>query len=1489
MSISKTKNKGLKIPRIFTKNDTDVFDSIEYELRTTRIRNPDGSVVFEMEDVQVPKSWSQLATDVLAQKYFRKAGVPQYKKGQPVMDEFGNQITGAETSIKQVVRRLAGCWTHWGLTNNYFETEKDAKNFEDEISYMLLNQYAAPNSPQWFNTGLHWAYGITGSSQGHYYIDQETKKITQSQDSYTRPQPHACAEYHTQIITEEGIKYIGEIVENNLVGTKVFDGEKFVEILAVQDNGRKETFRIKLKNGNYIDLTEDHLILNAEKRKKEGGIYDWKEVKNVKIGSKLQQPRVLDVKEKNVFEVDLAKAKLAGWIIGDGSVGTYQNVMRLEIISINEDEHNDIINSIEEVFGKEVNYWITEFTTQDTNKIGKRIHLSGKKIHEFVKEYDLLQKSLTARVPKRIIAASPQEKREFLKALFQADGCVRIRKDEHRNSGDITLTTISDELAFGTLQLLNSLGIYSRISKYTDSREDRNNPNQVIIAYGSARESYQEQIGFISTEKMAKLELLNKIISKAKTLPLIKEETIVSIESIGIKHVFDIQTTSEKFLANGVVVHNCFIQGLNDDLVNEGGIFDLVTKEARLFKYGSGTGTNFSKIRGAGETLSGGGGSSGLMSFLKIFDTAAGAIKSGGTTRRAAKMVILNMDHPEIENFIDWKAREEKKVASLVAGSKILSHHLQNILDNAKTGTEITENKALANSIRKALRNNVPINYVYKALQLARQGIYHFEIKEFDTHYEGEAYETVSGQNSNNSVRVPNDFLDAVKRDDDWNLTRRIDGKVFKTLKARYLWDKVATAAWHSADPGVQFDTTMNEWHTCPKGGRINATNPCSEYLFLDNTACNLASINLLKFYDNGTFDTESFRHATRLWTIVLEISVLMAQFPSKEIAQLSYEYRTLGLGYANLGSLLMVMGLPYDSNKGRGMAGAITALMTGQSYATSAELAKILGPFPKYLENSEDMLRVIRNHKRAAFNESRTSYEGLTVPPIGLVDAPEYMVDQVKESWELAMQRGEEFGFRNAQTTLLAPTGTIGLVMDCDTTGVEPDFALVKYKKLAGGGYFKIVNQSVPLALKNLGYEKADVNAIIGYITGFGEIDNAPHINYDSLKKKGFTESMIEKINAEARNAFDIKFIFNKFVLGDDIDNLELKNPDGDILKQLGFTKKQIQEANDYVCGTMMIEGAPLLKQEHLAVFDCANTCGIRGKRSIYYMGHIKMMGAVQPFLSGAISKTINMPKEATIQEVKNAYEEGWKHMLKAVALYRDGCKLSQPLNSVAEEDDPLLMLGNEADDVDETVTPEIVQQQLYKKQKTPLPNRRTGFVQEANIGGHKVFLRTGEYPDGSLAEIFLDMYKEGASYGALLNCFAIAISKALRYGVPLEEFVEAFTFTRFEPSGMVNGHESIRNATSILDFVFRVLGYEYLGREDLVHVLPDKPKEKQKPLPVEQKTITKIDEQASKQKEARAKGFTGDQCGGCGSMRVKRNGTCTLCLDCGSTSGCS
>ena len=1242
----------MRIERKFTEAGKSHYAAVPFREGTSEIRNPDGSVVFSLERFQVPAHWSQVAADILAQKYFRKAGVPVKAKKveensvpswlwRSVPDEEAlaelpeAERFGSETDARQVFDRLAGTWTYWGWKGGYFSTEEDARAFFDELRYMLAAQMGAPNSPQWFNTGLHWAYGIDGPSQGHYYVDFATGEVKASTSAYEHPQPHAC-----------------------------------------------------------------------------------------------------------------------------------------------------------------------------------------------------------------------------------------------------------------------------------------------------------------------------------------------------------------------------FIQSIEDDLVNEGGIMDLWVREARLFKYGSGTGTNFSQLRGENEALSGGGKSSGLMSFLKIGDRAAGAIKSGGTTRRAAKMVVVDIDHPDIEDYINWKVTEEQKVAALVTGSKILSERLNAILKacvncegDGDDCFDPKRNPALKREVKAARKARVPDNYIRRVIQFARQGYTAIEFPIYDTDWDSEAYRTVSGQNSNNSVRVTDEFLRAVEADSDWNLTLRKNGAVAKTVKARALWDEIGHAAWACADPGIQFHTTINDWHTCPAAGPIRASNPCSEYMFLDDTACNLASLNLMAFRkEDGSFDIEAYEHAIKLWTIVLEIAVTMAQFPSRRIAQLSYEYRTLGLGYANIGGLLMASGIPYDSAEGRALCGAVSAIMTGVAYATSAEMARELRPFPGYASNREAMLKVMRNHARAAAGE-KAGYEDLATAPVPLDHAscPDpRLLARARHAWEKAIELGRKHGFRNAQATVIAPTGTIGLVMDCDTTGIEPDFALVKFKKLAGGGYFKIINRMVPEALRKLGYAEEAIARMVKYAVGHGTLAGAPGVNHETLTAKGFTPDKIAAVEKAVASAFDIKFVFNKWTLGEDFvtGTLGLKperldQPDFDLLAEIGFGKREIEAANEYASGAMTLEGAPGLKPEHLPVFDCASPCGRKGKRFLSVESHIRMMAAAQPFVSGAISKTINMPNDASVEDCKEAYLLSWRLALKANALYRDGSKLSQPLNAqllADEEEEQEEVLAAITSDqpqaqramvLAERFTQRVaeleeekarLERQLREGERAKrerLPDRRTGYIQKAVVGGHKVYLHTGEYKDGRLGEIFIDMHKEGAAFRSLMNNFAIAVSVGLQYGVPLDEFVDAFTFTRFEPAGVVRGNAAIKNATSILDYIFRELAISYLDRFELAHVDPQNghtevgPVEGSRTPPAAQiegesrasrgflrkraaqqeklqlasnsrmptvraggvghaletqtgtvapvassalsETVARAVEALTERSEsdliseARVKGYEGEACQECGNFTLVRNGTCLKCDTCGATSGCS
>ncbi|HZT80915.1 MAG TPA: adenosylcobalamin-dependent ribonucleoside-diphosphate reductase [Gemmataceae bacterium] len=1556
----------MQITRRYTAEGRDPFAALNFVPRTSRITNPDGSVVFELKDLLAPEGWSQVAVDILAQKYFRKAGVPAatervpepgvpgwLQRSRPVA---GDPCAGHETDARQVFRRLAGCWAYWGWKGGYFDGEADARAFFDEVCYMLAAQLAAPNSPQWFNTGLYWAYGIEGPPQGHYYVDPQTKEVRRSSSAYERPAPHACLPYDELVNTDRGLIPIGEVVLAVRSGVSLSSYDRFgnpTPIVAGVCNGKRSVVKLDLADGTSIRLTGDHLVFvhNGPGEPKAKYARDLEVGRDHLVLSRVPLlPESLPV-ACGLLQVDNELAWLSGLMVGDGFSGRPPtSTSDTWEVKVNTESELRRVKAVAERHG--LPYTVTDFHW------GHSIRGYGAAGRHFWERLGLWDHANAKVIPGWVFRAGASLVRSFLQGLFDSDG--------HIGPDKVCLSNTSPDVIQKAHLLLRSLGILGVIAEESDPREDytRKDCYYLNIWDRTSREQFARLIGFTHEGKAAKLASYMGKNECGQKAPAV---LVTGRSKAGAELVYDIQTAAGEFWCAGRLVHNCFIQSVSDDLVNDGGIMDLWVREARIFKYGSGTGSNFSSLRGEGEPLSGGGKSSGLMSFLKIGDRAAGAIKSGGTTRRAAKMVVLDLDHPDIEEFVSWKVVEEQKVAALVAGSRLLNRHLNAILKachgwpNAADRFDPARNADLRKAVREAAAACIPSNYVERALQLARQGFTSLHVEEYDTDWNSKAYFTVSGQNSNNSVRVPNAFMEAVERDGPWHLYWRTElekarregrqPRPRKTLRARDLWEQITYAAWACADPGVQFDTTINEWHTCPADGRINASNPCSEYMFLDDTACNLASLNLLRFYDarSGRFDVDSYRHACRLWTLILEISVCMAQFPSVPVAQKSYDFRTLGLGYANLGTLLMVQGIPYDSPQGRAWCGALTALMHAAAYATSAEIAAEVGPFPRYEANREAMLRVIRNHRRAAYNAPKEEYEGLTIPPAGIDPrhCPDYLLEAARRESDRMLELGEKYGYRNAQVTVLAPTGTIGLVLDCDTTGVEPDFALVKFKKLAGGGYFKIINASLPPALARLGYTPKQVEDIVRYCRGAGTLQGCPHVNPASLRAKGFTEDVLRRLEAQMPAVFELGFAFNRWTVGDDFlrDRLglskeQIESPGFDLLAALGFTRQQIAEANAYVCGTMTIEGAPHLKPEHYPVFDCANKCGKNGKRFLPTEAHIRMMAAAQPFISGAISKTINMPHEATLEDVKQAYQLSWRLMLKANALYRDGSKLSQPLSSVADAPDLAAAAGETEAAKAEPVR--IAEKIVYRylAQRRRLPDRRAGYTQKARIGNHKVYLRTGEYQDGSLGEIFIDMHKEGAAFRSMTNCFAIAVSLGLQHGVPLEEFVDAFLFTRFEPNGVVQGNPHIKMTTSIIDYIFRELAITYLGRHDLAHVSPedlrgdamhrdedDEPEfEKEEvvgerivetsavpppkafatprsghlhPLPengngqghnkAARPNGTKAQAMEERIRVARLKGYEGDPCGECGQLTLVRSGACCKCDTCGATSGCS
>jgi ribonucleoside-diphosphate reductase alpha chain len=975
----------------------------------------------------------------------------------------------------------------------------------------------------------------------------------------------------------------------------------------------------------------------------------------------------------------------------------------------------------------------------------------------------------------------------------------------------------------------------------------------------------------------------------------------------------------------------CYISRVEDTLCEKGGIFDFVGREARIFKAGSGSGADFSSLRATGEKLSGGGTSSGLMSFLKMFDTAAGTVKSGGTTRRAAKMVVLKADHPDILDFVNWKVREETKVAYIVAGSIATERNLRAILAAASDTTfpadarlDPTLNRTLAKAIIEAHAAGIPDGIVKQMIDLAAQGITDVALDVYDVDWDSESYRTVSAQNANNSVRIDKRFFDAVDADADWNLTARTDGSIMHTIKARELWDAIAMATWRCADPGLQYDDIINSWHVVPNEGRINASNPCAEFLFVDDSACNLASINYVKFlHEDGTFDITGFQYAVRLWTTVLEISVYAGQTPSEDVARNTWALRPLGLGYTNLGAVIMRLGLPYNSVQARTWAAALGALHLGTAYHTSAEMARQIGPFPAFERNREAALRVLRNHARAA-GALQTPFENLPVPPV----VYEQTIDTAniwqaaRDKWDQVLTMAEKDGIRNAQTVVIAPTGTIGILMGSDATGCEPDLALRKYKKLAGGGYMKFVNESIEPALRRLGYRENEIAAISRYVGGTNSLDHAPHVNPDALREMGLSNTDIAAIQDYLPSAVALDYAFHAGTISTEtrqrlgITDEEMTSPKFSFLKRLGLNQEDIDRASTHVCGNGHVEGAPFLKPEHLPVFDCANS-PIPNGRTISPEGHIEMLAAIQPFVSGGISKTINMPSNATIEDVKRIYRLAYERGVKCIAIYRDGSKLSQPLAT------SLSLLDGTETEAPLTTPLETAERIVYRyiAHKRSMPNKRSGTTQKFTVNGMRFYVRTGEYPEGTLGEIFIDGRKEGAFDRAMLNNFAIAISIALQHGVPLEEFVEAFVHTRFEPNGLVQDHDHIKVCSSLLDMIFRHLGIEYLGLNDLADIKPGTIQDQPTPEPtfIEEvpgdgrygkassnghqsstnghttvpttvrapKPALALATASTQSAKGKLAGYTGDVCTNCGSFRVKLTGSCRQCEACLHSSG--
>jgi ribonucleoside-diphosphate reductase alpha chain len=1225
--------QALSIRRRFTTPGVHPFDTVEWELRDARIGHGD-KVAFEQADVEFPTSWSQNATNIVAQKYFR-----------------GQLDTPArERSVKQMIGRVAGTIADWGRSRGYFATAEDGDAFEAELTYVLLHQMAAFNSPVWFNVGF--------------------------EDS---PQCSACQPWHARVSTPEGMVPIGELVDGEQVGREVYDANGVTRVVAVNANGVKPVMRVRLRNGSFVEATPDHVVKAVGHR---GSEPRWLRVDQLEVGmrmhlhphrAKVGQPALVaaggpaDELLDSVDAVQEAEAALAGWLQADGFVGQYElgtnRSLTIEFQVADDDEYEYVMENLD-VALPDIHRKVREADTQDTRV--RRIRLYGEVVRDFVERWRLIARGAEIRVPDRLWTASHDVIAAYLRSIFQADGWVSLnRQDNGYENARVGFAVIGEQWVEDVQLLLNVLGIYSRRTRKAERRTDQHDMHELAISIGSERARFAELVGFVSRRKSDKL-LRSLTLRNWKRCPDLREEEIVAIEPLGDMEVYDIQTESGEYLSNNVAVHNCFILSVDDTMES---ILDWNTKEGKIFRGGSGSGINLSNIRGSMEPLTKGGTASGPVSFMRGADAWAGTIKSGGKTRRAAKMVVLDVDHPDIREFIWCKAKEEDKAAALRDAG-------------------------------------------------------------FDMSIDGDGFYSIQYQNANNSVRVSDAFMRAVENDEDWHLTARTTGEpIGDPIPARELMREISEAAWRCADPGVQYDTTINQWHTSPNSGRINASNPCSEYMHVDDSACNLASINLMKFRRaDGSFDVEGFEHTVDIVFLAQEIIVGPSSYPTEEIGVNARAFRQLGMGYANLGAYLMANGMPYDSDAGRGTAAAITALMTGRAYAQSAKIAAAIGPYERYEENREAHNNVMRMHRDASY----------AIPDSTCADAA--LLEAARASWEDAVAVGDEHGYRNAQATVLAPTGTISFLMDCDTTGIEPDFSLVKFKELVGGGMMTIANRTVPMALQTLGYN----------------------------------DEQIEQIEAHV---------------------------------------------NEHAT----IVGAPELSDEHLPVFDVAV-----GERAISHMGHIKMMGAVQPFLSGAISKTVNMPQTTTVEDIADAYIQAWKCGVKALAIYRDGSKTAQALRTDAQEpkaaDAEVI-----ADAVAEAVEGMYTQEQLdaamakavtkAKAEVGParrrMPVERQSITHKFSIGGHEGYITAGVYEDGTVGEIFLtDVGKEGSTLRGMMNSFATAISIALQYGVPLETLVQKFSYMRFDPEGITQNPE-IPFAKSMPDYIMRWLASRFLDAD--------------------------------------------------------------------------
>ncbi|MEO6436447.1 MAG: LAGLIDADG family homing endonuclease, partial [Tepidisphaeraceae bacterium] len=1275
----------MKITRRFTKQGQDPFASVEYEKRTSRISNPDGSVVFEMNDAEIPKPWSQLATDIMVSKYFRKAGVPQTdENGQPLRDGNGNIVTGPEKSAKQVIHRLAGCWREWGEKHGYFDTAEDAAAFYDELAHMLVHQMCAPNSPQWFNTGLHFAYGITGPAQGHFYCDPRSGEVLKSKDAYSRPQPHAC---FIQSVSDDLVNP-GGIMDLWTREARLFKygsgtGSNFSKLRGENEplsgggksSGLMSFLRIgdraagAIKSGGTTRRAAKMVCLDLDHPDIENFV-NWKVREELKVACLAE-----GIKHIAKDQQELAK-KLGMKLDYDFNGEAYftvsgqnsNNSVRIP---------NEFFKAVEDDGDWQLNYRQRKGVarTVKARDLWEQIAYAAWRCADPGVQYDdTINQWHTCPKSGRINASNPCVTGDT-RVLTPGGIWRRIDTMIHLPARVITnlhgqeIHVTEGAFPTGTKDVyeLTTAGGYS-VKLTVDHKiwtkqrgwveaKDLTTADEVRLP---SQPAAVQEIGEPQDARF--FQLLGLFLSDANhdAAALHLDACLPSHEDAAQFAHYVQENWGDRASAAAMYADDYVNQLMvtNADAEDDADTLTATLTNRRLLsRLTAFVRSDSGRLRLSDEAFT-----SGLAAqkhFLRGLFTADGQINNGALELRSESLGLL------------------QDVQLILLGFGIQSAFSD---QHSAISTDLSEGGALAGG-------GLP----------GRQG------SDFVPSPGARAQSRADAVARRHGLRIDPGSLRSFGKH-----VGLLPGKKLEQLASAICFATESRGDSHPRASG-NFDRVLAFTHlgkqqvfdiTEPETGSFVANgitvHNCSEYMFLDDTACNLASLNVLTFFDAEArhFDIGAYKHAIRIWTVVLEVSVLMASFPSEEIARLSYMFRTLGLGYANLGAMLMQAGIPYDSDKGRAICAALTAILTGESYATSAEMARELGAFSGYEKNQPDMLRVIRNHRRAAYDvahmkahglQSVGAYENLDISPVGIDHtqfvasdplASRELLSASLECWDRALFFGERHGYRNAQTTVIAPTGTIGLLMDCDTTGVEPDFALVKFKKLAGGGYFKIANQSLRPALVNLGYSPEEIHGILKFVSGTLTLHGAPVINHETLLHKGFTEAELEKIEASLPSVFELSFAFKPWTLGEaffkrmEIPESEWGSPHFNTLRKLGFTSAQIDAANDVICGRGTVEGAPQFKDEHLPVFDCANKCGKTGRRFIHVDGHIRMMAAAQPFISGAISKTINLPHEATVEDIKNSYRLSWELGLKANALYRDGSKLSQPLNVKSDED---------------------------------------------------------------------------------------------------------------------------------------------------------------------------------------------------------------------------